>query len=89
MAYLPHLVSVTSSALYISSRFYWVRDKDTSEHQVENFMPWGISHNDVSTTAVIFSGLSVRVLLYIVGYVEFVHYFKKCGLKSKQYKKYK
>lgn len=89
IAHLPHLVSVTSSALCISSRFYWVSDRDTAEHQVENFMPWSISHNDISTTAVIFSGLSVsRVSLYIVGYIEFVHYLKKCGLKSKWYKKY-
>lgn len=89
MVHLPHLVSVTLSALNISSRFYSVRDRDTSEHQIENFMPWSISHNDISTTAVIFSGLSVnRVLLYIVGYFEFVRYLKKCGLKYKLYKKY-
>ena len=47
-------------------------------------MPQSISLNYISPFAFFFSNVSVsRVLLCIMGYIEFVHYLKQCGLKSK------
>lgn len=47
-------------------------------------MPQSISLNDISPFPIFFSDLSVsRVLLCIMGYIEFVYYLKNCGLKSK------